>query len=88
MAEEKETYQVTLLAVPKITDETIKQCIDLTKKDIKPYVLEYGTRIPLMTTSIDENLMQAIEILQGKGIDICIIGGSPTPPPCPPKGCQ
>lgn len=88
MAEEKETYQVTMLMVPKITNDTIKQCIELAKADIKPYVVEIGDRVPFMTSNIDENLMDAIDVLNKKGIKVAIIGGAPTPPPCPPRGCS
>ncbi len=76
-----------MLAVPKVTEETIQQAIQIANAGHKPYILEYGDRVPLMTSTIDWYLCLAIEVLEKKGIKVFQVGGTPTPPKCPPTGC-
>lgn len=88
MESSEEKYVGVMLAVKKIDDATIQHAIKLAKADMKPYILEYGDRLPLMTSTFDWYTCQAIEVLEKAGIKVFQIGGTPTPPKCPPTGCQ
>ena len=90
LAAEKEkwiSYGI-MLAVSKVTTETIQQAIQIANAGHKPYILEYGDRLPMMTSTLDWYTCLAIEVLEKAGIKVFQIGGTPTPPKCPPTGCQ
>lgn len=58
-------------------------------QDVKYYVQIVPEDAMMLSISvIDDWAMKAIKIWQDQGHQIVIQSGKPTPPPCPPGGCQ